>query len=139
MWASLGIPVVFTEDNWSTNLTPNSIGNTNCKPGGSTPTSQADIRQAEATCEGAYLVDLATWLTHHPSDSNSYRVYGSSPIRIAWFRGLAGADGLLGVYNDQQQDKTFPVTQCPLNGQVAGSNSSMANDYSVFALGGYCY
>src|SRR5438067_166546 len=55
-----GIPIVFTEDNYS------------------------DQGNNVTAYEAAYMVDLFTWLHNH----TSYGIAASSPIRVQWYRGV---------------------------------------------------
>lgn len=122
-----GMPVVFTEDNWSDHPT----NETNC------PNTPATLYTVG--CEGTYLVDLFTWLQDH----NSYALPYGSPVRLAWFTG-ADFSTLpepfpLGIYTPGGSggEKYFTTSYCPYDSNVAG-NHSIANDFYELDVTG-CY
>ena len=108
-WEGLGLPVIFTEDNWAD------------QPKDNAPADQ----QRNTVAKGSYLVDLFTWLHRHQLDVSS------SGVRVLIFR---GADTPLppdmGIYspNGSTNDHmvTISSTLC-LNGNVAGTHSIASN------------
>lgn len=125
IWAAqfTGMPVVFTEDNWSDHpaIAPdsNACGN-------------------YAGCAGTYLVDLYTWLYDH----HSYGSASSSPVRLEWFTGInfsaRGESFPLGIYNSSGGVQPFNTGTCPNNSTVAGYKN-MSDDYRALRNYGACY
>jgi len=123
-------PVVFTEDNWSNEISqPIDIGNN-------------QYCSNITGCEGTYLADLFTWLS-----DNGYAVSGadatnSIPIRVGWYRGADRFNDLNGLYDAGGQSKHFVVHTCRSTqsnfdtdhtdaaGQSLGNNASMVNYYN---------
>jgi len=86
-----GEPVIFTEDNWTSN-------------GTTTPNCGLDDG-----CQGTYLTDLFTWLKDH-----GYANPGSSPIRVMWYRGADDGSGghTLGIYTPSGVGKQIYLNAC---------------------------
>ncbi len=77
-----GIPLVFTEDNYS-----------------AVPSPPDDYAEYEA----AYLTDLTDWL----GDRNGYAyALGQTPVRVMWFTGLDFPGKALGLYDSNASYKT---------------------------------
>jgi len=112
-----GLPVVFTEDDWSTQ--PNS------------ERSRGNVNG----CEGTYLVDLFTWLYDH-NCAGSQCDNTSSPVRVMWMRG-ADADLPLGIYTPNGGEKSIGLRVCS-NGGINNSGSNISNDY-YYLRHGSCY
>jgi len=144
LWTSSvfsGLPLVFTEDNWTDH--PCRAGEALQGGGVCTTTCQSSV----VACEGAYLVDLGTWLA-----DNQKGDYHTSPLRIAWFNGTdfhadpgdpafpTNGIATFGLYTATGQDKIFTINPatCPLNGAISGTHA-VASEYMLVALGGYCY
>lgn len=107
--------LVATEDNWI----PRGTGGT-CTAGAT-------------TCEGAYLLDLFTWLYDHNYAGQT------SPVRCAWFRGVdeAGNSDLTGLYDASGNAKAFSLYTCGrLN---LGASTTMPNAYVLLTQNGPCY
>jgi hypothetical protein len=111
-----GEPVIFTEDNWTSN-------------GAVTP----DCSQDDG-CDGTYLVDLFTWLKDH-----GYTNSGSSPIRVMWYRGADDGSGghTLGIYTPNGVGKQIYLNACT-NNAINNIESSIDNDY-YYLRNGACY
>ncbi len=118
LWQGLfpGMPLVFTEINWTT-----SFPSGNC----------SDF----TGCEGTYLVDLFTWLADHQNFSNT-------SIRVLVYRGADKSVAPnttkqdLGLYQRDGSDKTVVIGACN-NGAVLGSHSIASNYYNLRS--GACY
>jgi hypothetical protein len=108
-----GLPIFFTETNWSDQ-----------------PTAAKRCINYNS-CEGSYLVDLLTWL--HDKGYDNPR---SSPLRVTYFRG-ADADLSLGLYGDRGNDKPFWTGYCPL-APAANGWKSLASVFGAL-LNGPCY
>lgn len=124
-----GMPVVFTEHNWTD--------------------STANKPFDHTVAEGTYLVDLLTYMK-----DQGYNNASNSPIRDMIFRGLdAGTNIDIGVYigngNDKSVDIPMTYTTSPAspypnvtvngcnNGPVIGSHSLASNYY--YLRDGNCY
>ena len=113
-----GVPVIFTEDNWTSN-------------GGTTPDCGSD-----PGCEGTYLVDLFTYL----KDSASYYTNPqASAIRVMVYRGADDGSGThqLGIYQDGTTHKQIYLNACN-NGGINNSQATIDNDYYQLRQAG-CY
>ncbi len=113
-----GVPVIFTEDNWTSN-------------GGATPDCGSD-----PGCEGTYLADLFTYLY----DSASYYTNPqASAIRVMIYRGAddGSAGHQLGIYQDGTTHKQIYLNACN-NGAINNSQATIDNDYYQLRHAG-CY
>ncbi len=123
LWEGLfsGMPLVFTEDNWSDHPADhiNGCTGTSCNP----------TCSDSSGCEGAYLVDLFTWLTDHGvSESNSN-------VRVLVYRG-ADKDVTLGIYQINGNEKTVNIPNCLYN--AVNGTHTLSNDYYYLRTGA-CY
>jgi len=94
-----GVPVIFTEDNWTQNT--NSTPDCGSEPG----------------CEGTYLVDLFTYL----KDSASYYTNPqASSIRVMVYRGADDGSGThqLGIYTPGGASKQIYLNVCNNSGSA---------------------
>ncbi len=113
-----GVPVIFTEDNWTSN-------------GGATPDCGSD-----PGCEGTYLADLFTYLY----DSASYYTNPqASAKRVMIYRGAddGSAGHQLGIYQDGTTHKQIYLNACN-NGAINNSQATIDNDYYQLRHAG-CY
>ncbi len=103
------LPLVFTEDNWSA-------------AAGGVSKDCSDTTY----CEGAYLVDLFTWL-----DQNHYNDPSTSPLRIAWYRGSdpQGATIPIGLYDRIGQEKRVNIAICGENPTHVRGTHNIDNDF----------
>ncbi len=104
-----GVPVIFTEDNWTSNAA-------------NTPDCSSDQYTG---CEGTYIADLFTYLK-----DTGYTNVLSSPIRVAVYRGADDNSGghPLGLYQDGTTRKEIQLKACNNNG-INNAQTSIDNIY----------
>lgn len=131
LWTSdfPGLPVIFTEDNWTDHPT--------------TPLHTAHCGNYIG-CAGTYLVDLRAWLHGHPAGSH-YDDPSNSPIRVIWFTGInftgpppTNEAFPLGLYDKNGNVQPFNTGYCPDNSDVAGYQN-LSDDYRNLIYFGTCY
>jgi len=120
------LPLVFTEDNWTTNSTA---------AGGAANTPSV----VQAYLDGAYLVDFMSWMNVWT------RNHRDKPVRVLWYRGSDSGEQKvynLGLYSPGGGEKGIDqLLWCHNSGVRLLENirrNSDSADFRLLAMGGSC-